>query len=900
MNDLKKKIENELKIKNEDFKEINEISNREKKQRHKNILFQNLSKYNKLFNELLAKGNFTVDIQPKIRELIELYDNIIKDNNSVVKDNKNINIDKISYTFVNNLNIVVRNIKENDIIYENEGCIGEFYISSVQLKNIVFENKNNNEIIKNVNKKITNISLYSLKFGEEKAQIDFDNNNDDNNDITLVFGNENTLNQFDEKFKNYQIKLKKLKEIFMLLLNKEDVISNCMLINKNNKKDINDFICLCCVKYSDDTKSENINECLIGLKGILEQISTDYNLISTSFLNEINKLEIKTIYKKRILKKDYELKEIPENIVVNDLVDFSDIIEKGSLSIPIINVDSETNEVSCCFNSIKCDIGSIYPSLFSEPYKINIITFSNNPLLLNLKKNQKILNVDGYNHESIEDIVKFDKKVSPNKPIEIEINIPKIEDYFNLNEIHYIHFNLEIQCQNVKNIPLDLPFTIKFELRPIIVKFSTNNKKIIMENSSFLISSNLYSGEEISFDLQQVEKIKEMQLQPFIQIEGLKDNDSKEPEILINEEKGDMEKDNDKCKINIIIPKNGEENKKMKIYLNIYYTDLFKISLLIDSIILPFNYKLLFYDFLSRQYKEENFVIKYNFTKKLEKNNIFNIYLKFEFPNDFNNKYVESEFSFENKYKQCINILNEDEIVKTNKIYNNFYFEIEIRIDEKYFPLDKIPIVLFRSKVNGVQKDTDITFINEDNENEYFKLDENIIDFEKEDKNSNILENIYFCIENRGILLNDDYLRLKNEKETHNNNKQINLRRNYIEIDFNNNNITLPNIKRKKGLMSIKDIEEFYNNCIKIIRALPSFIHSSILLKDNDKLREAEKIFCTIYEYYKIFQFNENDNSILNYKINEFRNNFISLVKRLNNSNFKLKKSNINYLFGIS
>ena len=94
------------------------------------------------------------------------------------------------------------------------------------------------------------------------------------------------------------------------------------------------------------------------------------------------------------MQKDYGLKEIPENIIINDLIDFSEINADGSLSVPIINSDQQTNEIYCSLKQIKCPIGPIF-NLYLEPYKINILNFSNCTLLLKLSnQDQKDNNVD--------------------------------------------------------------------------------------------------------------------------------------------------------------------------------------------------------------------------------------------------------------------------------------------------------------------------------------------------------------------------------------------------------------------------------------------------------------------------------------------------------------------------
>ena len=209
-------------------------------------------------------------------------------------------------------------------------------------------------------------------------------------------------------------------------------------------------------------------------------------------------------------------------------------------------------------------------------------------------------------NDSPEYLINFKEKINSNMPIEIEIKIPEIQNKSYLKEIHLIELNLEVECQkddndvnkNIKNQSLILPFEIKFELAPIILKFSSKNKKIKKNDNFFSISENLFSDEEISFTLEQIDKQQKVNLKPFIQIEGSENNNSNEPNIILFMDAKD--KENEKSKIKIIIPKNGKEKSKMNINLNIYFTENYKMPILIDSFAFPFNYCLFLYDYNDR------------------------------------------------------------------------------------------------------------------------------------------------------------------------------------------------------------------------------------------------------------------------------------------------------------
>ena len=889
-NEFKSKFENELKEKNEDYKELNSKNNA-KLLRELSIKINN---YNSLVDDILSLKIINHQKQKVIKDILDLYDSLKEYEPFLEKEEKR-KIIKISYSFMISHDIIIQNSLYNDILSENKGESGELYIFANHLKDIIFKNKVNGKKLNNIYSTEIEKSLYFLKIRKNKIL-----ENNAYNNIELVFGNEIPLDKFYKDLTIYKNKLKDLKKNMEIILNEQDIISNCSHLNKY-KKEIKDFISLCSVKFSDDSQLQ-ISNPLKELKKSLEQINTDYNSVTSILNKDLNNLEVKKLnINKGILQKNYELKEIPKDIIFEDFVDFSEININDSLSIPIINVDPQTYEISCCFNRIECNIDPIYPILYTESFKMNILSFSNKSLLLKLANIKKANINDDIIRDFPENLINFNQIINCNMPIEIEIKIPKIQNYSCLKEIHLIEFNLEIECQkeeddnikNLKNKSLILPFEIKFELIPFILKFSTKTKKIIKKDNYFFISEDLYSDEEISFTLEQIDKKQKIDLNPLIQIEGLENNNSNEPNIFIEHK----ENENEIIEIKFIIPNNNQEKSKMNMYINIYFTQNYKIPILIDSYICPFNYNLLFYDYNDREYKEENSVIKYNFENNINDNKIFNIYIKFDFQNGFIGKYLESEFFIENKIEKCFEIMNLKDILNKKQVYHNFIFEIKIKVNNSSFPPNEIYKIHFVSVINKIKKETDITFINENNN------DANLIDFKIDYDNQNIIlnENIYYFVENAEILMNLNNFKISNDNEKEkNSNNIIDLRKTYNNKNFNNNNLTIPKIKNQEELMSIREIENFYYKCIKVIRALPSSIYSAIIQKDENKLRETEHIFCEIYQYFKNLAFNENDNSILSDIINDFKKSFISLVKKLYKSNFKLKKSSIDDLFRIT
>ena len=586
---------------------------------------------------------------------------------------------------------------------------------------------------------------------------------------------------------------------------------------------------------------------------------------------------------------DYELKHIPDKKIINDIVDFSEIKENNLLSIPIISVDSQSEEIFCSYNEININMDPFYPSLLSEPFKIYIMTISNLTMLIDMKEKKQNIIKNYHVIDSADNLVRIDNEIKNNRSIEISVKPPKVKDIFLEKEVHWLKFYLEISCknndekkQNYNKKPFRLPINIKMNLMPIIIKIISNNKKLEIENNNFIINSNLYKGEEIKFSLQQVQNNVRVKLKPLIQIEGVKNNNSRKPLISFTNE----EENSNFC---IIIPKN-DNNKKynMKANINLFYTEKVKFSIKINSELLDFDYQLNLFDYESKKFKNENLIIKYNYLEKLENKKIIKLLLKFNFPNGLRDGY-NGEIFFENQNEDFIKIINIDEIKQLNFIKNNSIIQLNIDMNKNIFNNEKEPKIIIKSEINDIYKEAKIIFVNEENELDLFEeqeLKENKEDDKKE---------IYYFIEEKGIISESTY------------NKKIIKNMNHIEVDviekekeFNNIKIELPELIKPNNPMSLQDMENFYSLCIKIIRTLPSYIQYSLKIESKENLMTAQNLFSEIFGYYKLYPLNQKNNSFLHEKINTFLRSYKDLAKRLYKSGLKLKKSNLQDLFGIN
>ena len=58
--------------------------------------------------------------------------------------------------------------------------------------------------------------------------------------------------------------------------------------------------------------------------------------------------------------------------------------DSENLCIPI-NVDSEGKNIICCYKSLELNLGKIWPTFYSKPFLINIISFVKEDMVLKIK-----------------------------------------------------------------------------------------------------------------------------------------------------------------------------------------------------------------------------------------------------------------------------------------------------------------------------------------------------------------------------------------------------------------------------------------------------------------------------------------------------------------------------------
>jgi len=334
-------------------------------------------------------------------------------------------------------------------------------------------------------------------------------------------------------------------------------------------------------------------------------------------------------------------------------------INSSLLTIPII---SKINGVlKCNYNKISIQKGPFYSEFYSKPMILNIMSLVDEDLEAEIHEiyekdnkesdnsnhiNEKIFerfDVEEYKYMKVKDIIKA------NENIPIEIYIPK-----NINE-------WEIENQKIRRI-LELKtrethFQIEIEVKILTVPFNLllsckNFKLEYMNNKYYLKTHQLYSKEEIIFNIQNYFEEGKIKFKNKIDSFPLKGNTSPKPKIIL--------RNNNQIKINLPKVKNDEE-KRLNCEIVFYFNKTYKIPIILDSAIIPKENIFRVYDFLNKCFISNTLDIiipnKNNYSKEYFinyiRNNLLEINLHFLIitPHDIEGKNLKATIKVKSKQK---------------------------------------------------------------------------------------------------------------------------------------------------------------------------------------------------------------------------------------------------------
>jgi len=398
-----------------------------------------------------------------------------------------------------------------------------------------------------------------------------------------------------------------------------------------------------------DIKNIKINdsECLDLEKGLIEELKNDISFI----LDEITPIyqDYKNIFKffdyLPTIKYDYffyldfDMPLIPEIKLHTINYNNFNADSQSLLLMPIIF--KKEGVLKCNYNKISIQKGPLYPELYSDPITICMVSLVDEEIIAEIKsfndKDKKVeekinnITIDNINSEEekilLENIPIIDRKdensfkymtvkniIKPKEMIPIELYFSNIinKDKIENQRIRRL-LNLKAGESN-----FDIELDIKLLTLPIEILLSCENYQLKYIKGNYVLKTDqLYTAEKLKFHIDNYIIGEKNQIKT--RIVSLEGNDFKKPEIKV--ERNILIVDFSYC--------DNYKPKRINCKIECYLTENYKISIIIDSVIIPIEYSFQAYDYFSHSYTshEINLLIseydkwERNFIKYIPENN---------------------------------------------------------------------------------------------------------------------------------------------------------------------------------------------------------------------------------------------------------------------------------------
>ena len=203
--------------------------------------------------------------------------------------------------------------------------------------------------------------------------------------------------------------------------------------------------------------------------------------------------------------------------------------------------------------------------------------------------------------------------IRPKEQIQIKIYIPNLVQK-GKKENQKIRRLLKLTSGG-KNCNVEIE--MKILTLPIETLLSCENYKLEYINGNYHLKTNkLFAKEQLIFNIQNYIQGVNNKVKP--RIDSLEGNNSKQPKIKVEE---------DKVIVNVPDIENNVP-KRLNCKIECYISQSYKISILIDSVIIPIAYNFQAYDFSSCSYTSKNIEIY------IPKDNIYDNFVKYLPEND--------------------------------------------------------------------------------------------------------------------------------------------------------------------------------------------------------------------------------------------------------------------------
>ena len=443
-------------------------------------------------------------------------------------------------------------------------------------------------------------------------------------DTILIFFNETKNKKIDyepsnEDFVNFEKLMKLLNDIKKMLV-----------LNKNNFEDLKEPL-----KELDKEISDFITK--------LNKFYSNYKVLNKEILSEFYNLKIKNIFNL-----DFSLPDIPESITNSNVCLSKMNKDSKNLCVPIINIDSEGNNLICCYKSLDLNLGRTCRALYHKPYIINIISFVNEDLFIKIesyketkidkkeekeekeekmedfeqdeknKRDKDLLNEEQniiFTEENNKKLLTIKELVKKDENIQLFVSIPETfeEETFKINS------TLHIESSSGKKLKLNVNIILITEPISFIISCKEYEliqlKEMINKEESFsyefeqcfkLDAYELPENKEINFEL--INCLEKEPIEFYINAKSFKDNTSNMPNFSKNKQKKDFK---------ITIPEfnfqiDDNEIQRLNCKIIIYINKNIVINIFIDSLIKPNFFVFKMYDFFSKKYVEDEMILYLN------------------------------------------------------------------------------------------------------------------------------------------------------------------------------------------------------------------------------------------------------------------------------------------------
>ena len=591
---------------------------------------------------------------------------------------------------------------EFNIDDESRKIIKEKYIKKTNYKKVSFKGKDFNYIssfIKDLKNKLINIQnkLNSLKKGEFE-------------DLDMDGG---VLNSFKKKFDNPK---------------------HHFDIQKNDNDETIDFSQIINIKNS-------LEKDLLCIQNEFESLCNEYQNIFGNISRQFKK-DLDAIFIEK-----FNMPLLPQPL--QHFVKYDNLkTDSALLSMPMVS--KKDGILKCNYNKMTFQKGPFYPELYTKPIILNILSLVDEEITANIQEvpeeEQSSIMEDEYNNNveknsQIEVGQKYDEKqkdnnltysdkednknenipihdrkdtdlnqymkvkkyIGPKEQIPIEIYIPKLIEV-GKKENQRIRRLLKLKSRDSY---CDVEIDMKILTLPIETLLSCENYKLeYIEGNFILKTKRLLSNEQLVFHIQNYIQGEYNSIKA--RMESLEGCTSKQPKIII-----------EKNKLIVDIPEiEGNEPKRINCKIESFLSPNYKISIIIDSVIVPINFDFQIYDFLNHCYTSKDIEIlipkddfAYNFIKYLPDNNKLKLNIQFRIYFPYINKKIKAIIKAESINSNVTIENRKKEIIIENE-KNEFSFKIDIDCSNFVYP----ELANFRCKIDNniklikIIKKTDFDF----------------------------------------------------------------------------------------------------------------------------------------------------------------------------------------------